>query len=304
MAAGSSGALTAFDAIGDAAEHTRTHLFPMDPRIWVTLGFAAFLDQCGRQGTAGGNVPSPGGGGSSGSGQSPGDWVMQNLALVLAIGAGILILLLAFTALATWLSSRGTFVYIENVATGRAAIAAPWARHADLAWSHFLWRLVMGLATFALAILVIAPVVAVGLKSNPEVDMGPLVIAILVALPFILALGIGGSLLDMLMRDVVAPLQMLRGIPCGPALREAIGLAAAAPLTFLAYVLVKVVLRIAIGTAMTLVCCVTCCAGAIPIVSQTLGQPLFFFERAYSLCFLRRLGVDLLSDEAAGEAAI
>jgi hypothetical protein len=44
-----------------------------------------------------------------------------------------------------------------------------------------------------------------------------------------------------------------------------------------------------------LVGCLTCCLVFIPIVTQTALQPLFFFERAWSLFFLRRLGHDVFA---------
>ena len=48
------------------------------------------------------------------------------------------------------------------------------------------------------------------------------------------------------------------------------------------------------GTLILLAACDTCCCILVPVVTQTFLQPLFFFERAWSLCLLRQLGYDLL----------
>ena len=40
--------------------------------------------------------------------------------------------------------------------------------------------------------------------------------------------------------------------------------------------------------------CLTCCCAFLPIVSQTALQPLFYFERAWSLYFMRQLGHDVI----------
>src|SRR5260370_38414429 len=40
--------ISVVDAAREAAQHTRRHLLPLSPLKWLTLGFLAFLDQCGR----------------------------------------------------------------------------------------------------------------------------------------------------------------------------------------------------------------------------------------------------------------
>src|SRR5260370_8212479 len=46
--------ISVVDAAREAAQHTRRHLLPVSPLKWLTLGFLAFLDQCGRSFTGGG----------------------------------------------------------------------------------------------------------------------------------------------------------------------------------------------------------------------------------------------------------
>jgi len=48
----------------------------------------------------------------------------------------------------------------------------------------------------------------------------------------------------------------------------------------------------------------TCCCILLPVVTQTALQPLFFFERAWSLYLLRQMGYDLVTDIALGSAVV
>jgi len=48
--------------------------------------------------------------------------------------------------------------------------------------------------------------------------------------------------------------------------------------------------------------CLTCCCVLLPVVMQTALQPLFYFERAWSLFLLRQLGYDLVAGTGLGAA--
>jgi len=61
------------------------------------------------------------------------------------------------------------------------------------------------------------------------------------------------------------------------------------------YVGLKIAFAIVAGIAAFAIGCLTCCCGFLPVVSQTLLQPLFYFERAWSLIFLRQLGYDVFA---------
>src|SRR5512142_1830055 len=121
------------EAAGEAVELVRRRLFPFRFDRWLRLGVVAFLDSCGR-GHGGGGFPGGGGGGSrahagagapdvSGPFERAGDWIAAHVAVVGAIAVGVLLLILAFSALATWLHSRGVFMYLDDVATGRDDVA-------------------------------------------------------------------------------------------------------------------------------------------------------------------------------------
>jgi hypothetical protein len=127
---------------------------------------------------------------------------------------------------------------------------------------------------------------------------------LIVLVPVFCLLLLAGGLSAMALRDFVAPLQMFTGTSCGPAVRILIGLVRAHPVPFLLYVLLKVVFEVAQGVLLVLAACLTCCCILLPVVTQTALQPLFFFERAWSLYLLRQMGYDLVTDIALGSAVV
>src|SRR5687768_4583937 len=154
------------DAATAAYEHTRRLLFPFRFERWLTLGFVAFLDQCGRGGIGGalpgappgGGLPSPDVGTGSGTGDlaSLGSWFHAHLGLIVGLAMAALVVIVA---LMWWIGSRATFVYIDDVATGRAEVSRPWSAHAERADSYFAWR--FGLAVTFLGAIVVLVAVAV-----------------------------------------------------------------------------------------------------------------------------------------------
>jgi hypothetical protein len=291
-----------FEAAREAFEHTKRLLFPFRFERWLTLGFVAFLDQCGRGGV-GGTVPGgpPGGGIPSprtGSGglSDLGSWFNAHMGVIVAFAIGALVVIVAVVALMLWIGSRATFVYIDNVATGRAEVSRPWSAHAERANSYFAWR--FGLAAAFLAAIAVMVAVAVGAAlliargGVAGAGVGAVVLILLVPVFFVLLLA--GGLSAMALRDFVAPLQMFTGTSCGPAVRLLVGLVRAHPVPFLLYVLLKVVFEVAQGVLLVFAACFTLCCILLPVVTQTALQPLFFFERAWSLFVLRQMGYDLV----------
>jgi len=295
------------EAAREAFEHTKRLLFPFRFERWLTLGFVAFLDQCGRGGVGGtlpggppgGGIPSPGTG--SGGLSDLGSWFHAHLGVIIAFAVGGLVVIMAVVALMLWIGSRATFVYIDNVATGRAEVSRPWSAHAERASSYFAWR--FGLAAAFLGAIAVMVAVAVGAAlligrgGVAGAGLGAIVLIVLVPVFFLLLLA--GGVFAMALRDFVAPLQMFTGTSCGPAVRILAGLVRTHPVPFLLYVLLKVVFEVAQGVLIVCAACLTLCCILLPVVTQTALQPLFFFERAWSLFVLRQMGYDLMGSGPA-----
>jgi len=204
-------------------------------------------------------------------------------------------------AIVLWVNSRAVFMYVDAVGSGRSDIARPWREHASLAGSFFVWRLVIVLALLMAGVMLLgAGALAWAAAARGDVIAGVgvgLLIAILVIA--LLALLLAAGLFSLVLRDFVAPIQILAQATCGEALRRFADLLSANPGCFLIYVLLKLVFAVAVAIVFVLVGCLTCCLGFLPVVGQTLLQPLFYFERAWSLFLLRGLGYDLLGSGLA-----
>src|SRR5437868_1093560 len=126
------------DAVTEAVAHTRHHLFPFHFERWLTLGLVAFLEQCGRGGVGGaipGGPPAPGlpsaGSGLGRTVSEVGAWFSAHIGLIVGVAAAVLALALLLVAVILWIQSRATFVYIDDVVTGRAELTRPWRAHAE-----------------------------------------------------------------------------------------------------------------------------------------------------------------------------
>ncbi|MEM7011932.1 MAG: hypothetical protein AAF585_10660, partial [Verrucomicrobiota bacterium] len=120
---------------------------PFDIGKWFVLGFTAWLATLLDQG---GSSSGNGGSGDSGSAgdsdirelyQEGSQWVQDNLQIVVTIGSIVTVLFLAIWILLLWLSSRGKFIFLDNVVHNRALVKAPWAQFKKQGNSLFWWRL-------------------------------------------------------------------------------------------------------------------------------------------------------------------
>lgn len=290
---------SAIDAGREAFEHTRRQLFPIQANRWFALGFVAFLDQCGRAGGIGG-APSPGGWGGRHAGGAPDwaqavNWLANHVGMIVLGAAVALTLVVALTALILWVNTRGIFMYADNVASGRADVGRPWREHAEKAGSLFAWRfaLAIGMLLGVLVVLLLGALAVVPIVNGGGV--GAVAVVELLGLAFALMfLVVVSALVSVALRDFVAPLQMETGRSCGEAARVFWDLLCANPGCFALYVLLKIAFQAAAGMLALLACCICCCAVLTPVLSQTVLQPLFYFERAWSLHLLRQLGHDIL----------
>lgn len=295
------------EAAQQAIEHARRHLFPFRLDRWLALGFVAFLDQCGRQVGGGFNVPGPGGVADGGEGGGPGleaglEWLAAHVLLVSLIAAAVLAVVVGVTALVLWINSRAVFMYIDDAATGRADVARPWREHARHAGSFFAWNFGLTLLTLtAVLVLVLLGVAAVVMLTRAREAEALAAVALLVLLVLaLLAVVVSAALASLALRDFVAPLQLTTGLPCGGAIGVFLRLLRAQPGPFVIYLLLKIVYTIVLGAVWLIAGCVTCCCAFLPVVGQTLLQPLLFFERSWSLLLLRQLGHDLLVPPGGG----
>lgn len=287
--------------VSQAFERVKDVLFrPFDLYRWVVIGFTAWLATL----TDGGGG---GGGGNYGAGRNQAalkdqldaglSWMRDNLDWLIPLIAGMVVVGLLVGLLLLWLSSRGRFMFLHNVARNRAEVAVPWHEYGPHGNHLFLFRLVMALASLLLVLPLLgtAGYGVVAMIRREEVLPLPLTLSIVGALGTFLV-GIAFLVVDKLTKDFVVPIMYLRTPGCRAAWGIFYRLLASRPFDFLVYLLFYLVLSIAVGiavfAAVVLTCCIAACFLALPYVGTVLLLPVFVFFRAYSAYYLAQFGPD------------
>ncbi len=287
---------SAIDALGEAISHMRAKLFPFSFVGWITLGFVSLLESCG-SGSGGGGLQNRLNG--PGSFEDPTQLAESALAWIAAhmiIFVSALMAVMVLSLLFMWLRSRTVFVYIDDVASGRFDLVRPWGEHGAHADSFFILSLIVQGAAFILLVLIIGLGGFFLLWARASewgagaMLMGALPIAFILVLAILLA-----AVLNMVLRDFVAPLQITRNLGAREAGGVFMSMFAQSPGLFVGYALLKLAVSIAVGLMVAIACVLTCCIGVLPLIHQTLFQPVYYAERAWSLRLLAQMGDDVFS---------
>ncbi len=281
-----------------AWDHTRRILFePFDFKKWLVIGFSCFLASLASYSSNGGNYSGSSSQESSGGG---GDF-MSSLESVfgdyagLVLGLGIfmiimLVLLLIALAIALlWVSCRGTFMFIDNVARNRAEIAAPWKAFSRQAWQLFYFYLTIG-------VVFICAMIGVGVVAGVLMATDVLVLDNLS--PALLAAGVGAiavpiitfAVLMFYFKHIVVSRMYLKKCGLLEAARDGWDLFCSYPLEWILYLLISIGLGIVNVLLVIVFCLFTCCIALFPYIHQVVMLPVFVFMQAYSLAFLAQFG--------------
>jgi hypothetical protein len=281
-------------AVEHAASWTKKILFDRFTWAkWFTLGFCAFLADLGRGGAG---IQSPGNWGNQGHDATrmlrhAAEWITDHMGLIMMIGIPVFLLLFALGVLLSWLSSRGTFMFMDGVVTDRAAVEEPWFRFKRIGNSLFFFQLVLGLAIFVLFVMVgtFCWMIARPSLSMWRFDGSPF-IALFLGLLVILPIALASLVVHLLLRDFVTPIMYKRDLLTMEAFKvffEEV-LAGRAGALFLFYLL-KLALGIGAIFVITLGTCLTCCIAGLPYISSVVFLPIHVFFRCYSLYFLEQV---------------
>jgi hypothetical protein len=285
---------------------TRRILFkPFDFGKWLVLGFMAWIYQLGDLGITplqGDNLKA----------DFPRNWesphtILENLeALIrdslepLSQKLFWLVPLVGFLALVsialwvvlTWLSSRGSFLFLNGVATNQTEVASPWNEFVREGNSLFRFRLVLGLVGCVLTTaLVVGAVLMQALSFGPNAGSAWLAFGLLLTPALLCALGLW--LIGSLTEDFVVPIQYLRRCGCRTAWGLLLGHMIRFPTAFLLYLLIQILLSLVTALAVFVFAVITCCGCCllfVPYLSTVILLPVFVLHRAYPLHFLAQLG--------------
>jgi hypothetical protein len=293
--------ISVIDPISPAIERVKTILFrPFDIGKWFVIGFCAWLAFLGEGGGPNFNF----GGGQQRGGFSPEeamrhakDFVMSNLYWIVPVVITVALIMIIIGFIITWLSSRGRFMFLHCVALNKAEVVAPWHKFRKQGNSLFLFRIVLGLISFAVVMMLIAMLVVIALilfAGRGDPNPLPIILMVLLALCLILPTAIIFALIGKFTRDFVVPIMFLREGTCMTAWREFWPLLTGNKGKFAIYILFQILIALAVGiVVMACVCITCCCLGcilAIPYIGTVILLPILIFDRSYSLLYLRQYG--------------
>lgn len=280
--------------ISAAIDHTKRILFPFQFGKWLSLGFVAWLAHLGEGGGSSFNIPDTSGrGGSGGPSLKPAvDWVVDNLSLVIVLGVAVVLLGVGISALVLWLSSRGRFMFIDDLCKNEDKVEAPWREFAERGWRLFKFRFLLSMIGGFVALIALAVFVWI---AWPELSAGMFetkgLIGLGVAVLLIAVVGVPLGILGALVDDFVVPAMYLHDETVGEAWRRVqseifqgrVG-------TIVLFYLVQFGLGIVVGIIAMAVTCITLCIAALPYIGTVILLPLFVFSRAYVLAFIEQFG--------------
>jgi hypothetical protein len=292
--------ISVIDPLSPAVERVKTILFrPFDLGKWFVIGFCAWLAYLGEGGGSGPNF-NFGGQRYETSGESfrhAKEVIIENLYWILPVAITVTVLIIVIGIVITWLSSRGRFMFLHCVALNKAEVVAPWHKFSKQGNSLFLFRIVVGLISFAIIMLLVAMLIVIGvLLFAGGGEPNPLGIILMVLLAFLLMIPtvIVFALVGKFTRDFVVPIMFLRQETCMVAWREFWPLLTGNKGKFTIYILFQIVIALAVGIIITACVCITCCCLgcflAIPYIGTVLLLPVLVFDRSYSLLYLRQYG--------------
>ena len=296
------GQISVVEPIGAAIEKTKQILFrPFNISKWFAIGLCAWLATLGSGGRSNLNF------GNWGSHEQSPDFqqeihnvkeaVLENLPIVIGVGALVILVILVLSLVFMWLKSRGQFMFFHCVSRDKGEVVKPWKQYAQQANSLFLFRLVLGLAGVAVSILFIVPLVAIGF-SFAKTGIAGFALAnlvwgfLLIFCIIMIALTLSGIIL--LKDDFVVPIMSLRRCSVTEGWKEFWRLLMSNKGPFTVYLLFLFVIGLAIGMIILLAVLVTCCCAAcflmIPYIGTVVMLPILVWRRAYSLLYLSQYG--------------
>lgn len=284
-----------------AWERMKELLFrPFELGFWLVLGFSAWLAGLG-SGPGGGvsNV----GDHSRHVGESLRDGasaLFHNtllISLFLFIGLAVLVLVIILL----WISSRGKFIFLDNVIRQRAEIVEPWGRLRRLGDSLCLWRIGFLIAILVLAATMIGiPAVVAAVSSGGAVQTLSVFSLSAVSLLIILSvivLAVGASLINLFLDAFIVPIMYRYDLKATEAWRHFLPWIKARPGALILYGAFVLMLLLGFGMASVLACLMTCCIAALPYVGTVIFLPLLVTYRYFSLEWLAQFdeGFDFFS---------
>jgi hypothetical protein len=275
---------------------------PFDLKKWFLVGFTAFLAGLADCYHGGGN-------GAGGRGHARFDfhdfiyfprraweWLIDNPEWFTLIVVGI-VFLFAIGILLLWLSSRGKFMFLNNVVHNRAEVSKPWYDFRAQGNSLFVWRFIFGLICFTLFILffIVCFLILFGMYE----DYVPRHITVFTIIGMSLAflfLAILCGYISLFLDSFVVPIMVKKKLRTTQAWGRFLEIFKKHWFYFLLYGLFNFLLGILVIIFIIIAVVCTCCIGGIliliPYINAVALLPISYTFRAFSVEFLEQFGPD------------
>lgn len=288
-----------FEPLSLAFSRMNKALFkPFDLSRWFIFGFSAFLagllDGPGGNFTHGFDSEDYGSGNFWTAPLQAWNWLNDNPIWFILIIIGTLLLICLIVAL-VWLSSRGAFLFIDNIVTDKAEVSKPWNEYSKEGNSVFIWRIVFGLiVSIVISLFVVFALITVfGFAAGDFSALATISSIFIMGLPFLLII-IVVMYISMFMNNFVIPLMYKERIGALKAWGRFIKLFKQNTVNFILYGLLLFVLHIAVGIGVMIIGFFTCCVGflflIIPYVNSVILLPITYTYRSFSLEFFAQFG--------------
>lgn len=271
---------------------------PFDLGKWLVIGFSAWLAGLAGGGGGGGFRFNP----TRDHMSSPhvrqalrSAWehlrAHPNWLALIIVGAAVLAVIFL---LLLWISSRGKFIFLDNVVNDRARIVEPWHRFAQRGDSLFFWRLGFLLACLvALAVMGTLAVVSAGGFSGFGFSSVRATAITGLAVLAVFVWGIACACVPLFLDGFVVPVMYRDGFGAAEAWRRLLPWIESHLGSFFLYGLFLLGLGVALGVGVVLAGLLTCCVGlllvALPYVGTVILLPFLVTYRAFSLEFLAQI---------------
>ena len=290
--------ITYIEPLSRAWNRMKTSLFvPFDLHKWLVVGFSAFLAGLADGGRGSGTARWSGRHGFREFLDFPNkawDWLVSHPVWFIAIiFAGLCAVIIGITLL--WLSSRGKFMFLDNVVHNKAEIAKPWREFHREGNSLFLWRLVFGLIVLVLlfGFAVFFFMTASALFAGSSDSRLPLVFIVGMGFLFLFVFVVIGYI-SLFLNDFVTPIMYKNNIPATQAWGRFLSLFERHFFYFIIYGLLVFGLMIGFVIVVVIAGLATCCIGwlllVIPYIGTVITLPFWYTLRAFSLEFLGQFG--------------
>ncbi len=332
------------DALSDAWHRMKTILFrPFDLKKWMVLGFTAWLAGLAQGGQSfSWNV----GGGSDSD--EPQAWASDSVMVASSNAAGLeavlasarletrpdwpdwghwgrwllehpfwfaagvfgCLLLITLLVLILWLSSRGKFMFLDNVVHDRAEVVRPWHRYRRLGNSHFGFQLAFYGLFMVVVLGVVLVVVAIASGSGMTFGMPGAGLGLMVLVPSVVLVVLVVAYVQYFLDGFVVPLMYRYDLTALEAWSRFGELFSRHPSALLLSGLFLLLLGLAAMVVVVVAGLLTCCIGLLLVIIPYIGTvvllPIPVTYRGFTVALLDQMDPGYFPDqgESGASAAI